>query len=160
MDVLHAAIAIGLAILLIIRFKVDPVISLVISSVYLGLAGGVGLEGTVTEITGGFGEIMAEVGLLIGFGVLIGSLLQATGTFRRLVDIIAARVGGRLPYAMAAALSTIFPAGLAVTVPAEALTGRLDAASAGAALGMAILLLVASRLVWNRAVQRYEGASS
>lgn len=28
-------------------------------------------------ITGGFGEIMAEVGLLIGFGVLIGALLHA-----------------------------------------------------------------------------------
>lgn len=109
MDMLHAAIAIGLAILLIIRFKVDPVISLMLSSVYLGLAAGVGLEGTVAEITGGFGEIMAEVGLLIGFGVLIGSLLQATGTFRALVELIARRVGRRLPYAMAAALSTIFP---------------------------------------------------
>ncbi len=109
MDVLHAAIAIALAILLIIRFKVDPVISLVLSSLYLGLAAGVGLEGTVAGITGGFGEIMAEVGLLIGFGVLIGSLLSATGTFRTLVEIIARRVGGKLPYAMAGVLSTIFP---------------------------------------------------
>ena len=40
-------------------------------------------------------EIMAEVGLLIGFGVLIGSLLSATGTFRTLVEIIARRVGRR-----------------------------------------------------------------
>lgn len=108
-DVTLTLIAIALAILLIIRFKVDPVISLVISSLFLGLSAGVGLEGTTEAITGGFGDIMTEVGLLIGFGVLIGSLLQATGTFRRLVDIIAARVGGRLPYAMAAALSTIFP---------------------------------------------------
>lgn len=106
---LNAAIAIGLAILLIIRFKVDPVISLVISALYLGLAGGVGLAGTLKEITGGFGEIMAEVGLLIGFGVLIGSLLQATGTFASLVAIIARRVGGRLPYVISAALATIFP---------------------------------------------------
>ncbi|MGE9808281.1 GntP family permease [Janibacter sp. G1551] len=109
MDVLHTVVAIALAILLIIRFKVDPVISLILSSLYLGLAGGVGLEGTVTAVTGGFGEIMAEVGLLIGFGVLIGSLLQATGAFRALVELIARRVGGRLPYAMAAALATIFP---------------------------------------------------
>lgn len=109
MDMLHAAIAIALAILLIIRFRVDPVISLVISALYLGLAAGVGLEGTLKEITGGFGEIMAEVGLLIGFGVLIGSLLQATGTFASLVEIIARRVGGRLPYVISAALATIFP---------------------------------------------------
>ncbi|CAG7574521.1 GntP family permease [Barrientosiimonas humi] len=109
MEMLHTAIAILVAILLIIRFKVDPVISLIISALYLGLAAGVGFAKTLEEITGGFGEIMAEVGLLIGFGVLIGSLLQATGTFAALVEVIARRVGGRLPYAISAALATIFP---------------------------------------------------
>ncbi|MGN7246121.1 GntP family permease [Janibacter anophelis] len=109
MDIALTLIAIAVAILLIIRFKVDPVISLIISSIFLGLSTGVGLEETVKQITTGFGEIMGEVGLLIGFGVLIGSLLQATGTFRALVEIIARRVGGKLPYAMTAALSTIFP---------------------------------------------------
>ena len=71
MEILHSAIAILAAILLIIRFKVDPVISLLLACVYLGLATGQGAEGTVAQVTGGFGEIMAEVGLLIGFGVLI-----------------------------------------------------------------------------------------
>lgn len=106
---LHTAIAIGVAILLIIRFRVDPVISLLVSSLYLGLASGIGLSETVAAITTGFGEIMAEVGLLIGFGVVIGSLLSATGAFTALVQLIARSVGGKLPYAMAGALSTIFP---------------------------------------------------
>ena len=84
-EILHSAIAILGAILLIIRFKVDPVISLLLACVYLGLATGQGAEGTVKQITGGFGEIMAEVGLLIGFGVLIGALLHSMGTFSDLV---------------------------------------------------------------------------
>ena len=109
MEILHSAIAILGAIVLIIRFKVDPVISLLLACVYLGLATGLGAEGTVAQITGGFGEIMAEVGLLIGFGVLIGALLHAMGTFNDLVEILARRVGRRLPYAMAGTLSTIFP---------------------------------------------------
>src|SRR5688572_26898218 len=109
MEILHSAIAIVAAIVLIIRFKVDPVISLLIACVYLGLATGLGAEGTVEQITGGFGEIMAEVGLLIGFGVLIGALLHAMGTFSDLVEILARRMGRRLPYAMAGTLSTIFP---------------------------------------------------
>ncbi len=109
MDVLHAGIAILAAIVLIIRFRVDPVIALVVASVYLGLAAGVGLSATLEAITGGFGEIMTEVGLLIGFGVLIGALLQATGTFADVVALIARSVGRRLPYAMTAALATIFP---------------------------------------------------
>jgi len=108
-ETVHSAIAILAAILLIIRFKIDPVISLLIACIYLGLATGQGSEGTVAQITGGFGEIMAEVGLLIGFGVLIGAMLHAMGTFRDLVDILARRVGRRLPYAMAGTLSTIFP---------------------------------------------------
>lgn len=107
---LHTAIAILAAIVLIIRFKVDPVISLMISCLYLGLAAGLGTEATLKAITDGFGEIMVEVGLLIGFGVLIGALLNATGTFRDLVVLLVRRVGGKLPYAMAGALSTIFPA--------------------------------------------------
>lgn len=110
MIILHTAIAILLVILLIIRVRVDPVISLVLGSLYLGLASGVGFTGTLEAITAGFGEIMAKVGLLIGFGVLIGSLLHATGAFRRIVTVLVAGVGPRrLPYAMAAVMATIFP---------------------------------------------------
>ena len=93
MEILHSTIAILGAIVLIIRFKVDPVISLVLGSLYLGLAAGVGFAGTIEAITVGFGGIMAEVGLLIGFGVLIGALLHSMGTFDDLVGILARRVG-------------------------------------------------------------------
>ena len=110
MIVLHTAIAIVLVIGLIIRGKVDPVISLILGSLYLGLAGGVGFSGTLGAITTGFGEIMAKVGLLIGFGVVIGSLLHATGAFKRMVSALVSAVGPRrLPFAMAGAMSTIFP---------------------------------------------------
>lgn len=110
MVALHTAIAIVAIVALIIRFKVDPVISLIIGSIYLGLAAGVGFEKTVEAITGGFGEIMAKVGLLIGFGVLIGSLLHAMGTFRKLVGTLIGVFGAkRMPYAMTTAMSTIFP---------------------------------------------------
>lgn len=64
------------------------------------------------------------------------------------------------PGGLRLALSTIFPAGLAVTVPAQALTGRLDWTSALVALGMATVLAVAARLLWLRALRRYEGASA
>ena len=110
MIVLHAAIAILAIITLIIWLKVDPVISLVLGSLYLGIAGGVGLTGTVTTIAEGFGEIMIEVGLLIGFGVLLGALLYAMGALQRFVELLLRALGPRrLPYTLAAALTTLFP---------------------------------------------------
>jgi gluconate:H+ symporter, GntP family len=107
---LHTAIAIVIAVGLIIWLKVDPVISLLIASLYLGLASGVGFTGTIEAIATGFGEIMAEVGLLIGFGVLIGAFLHAAGAFHRLLDVFVRVIGAtRLPYALSLLHSTILP---------------------------------------------------
>jgi ABC-2 type transport system permease protein len=52
------------------------------------------------------------------------------------------------------------PVAFAVTVPAEALTGRLDWQTALAAAGLALLLLAVSRLVWRVGLRRYSGASA
>ena len=110
MVALHTAIAIVLAVGLIIWLKVDPVISLLLASLYLGIASGVGFTETIEAIAMGFGEIMAEVGLLIGFGVLIGAFLHAAGAFHRLLDVFVRVIGAsRLPYALSLLHSTILP---------------------------------------------------
>ncbi|HJV14953.1 MAG TPA: SLC13 family permease, partial [Propionibacteriaceae bacterium] len=110
MIVLHTVIAIVLAVALIIWLKVDPVISLLLASLYLGIAAGVGFVGTIEAIAVGFGEIMAEVGLLIGFGVLIGAFLHSAGAFHRLLDVFVRVIGAtRLPYALSLLHSTILP---------------------------------------------------
>ena len=109
--VLHTAIAIIAIVLLIVVVKVDPVISLVIGTLYLGVAAGLGFEDTIGTFIQGFGDIMAEVGLLIGFGVLMGTLLTAMGALQKLVELLLRILGPRrLPYAFSAALTTIFPA--------------------------------------------------
>ncbi len=144
MVVLHTAIAIVLVIGLIIRGRVDPVISLVLGSLYLGLASGVGFTGTLEAITLGFGEIMAKVGLLIGFGVVIGSLLHATGAFKRMVSALVSAVGPkRLPYAMAGAMSTIFPS---IYVDVQVVLASPVARSAAPHLGPGGLPLLAGAI--------------
>ncbi|WP_432478018.1 GntP family permease [Nocardioides sp. GXQ0305] len=133
MIVLHAAIAILAVVLLIIVLGVDPVISLVIGSLYLGLAGGLGFEGTLTAIVEGFGGIMAEVGLLIGFGVLMGSLLFAMQALQRLVALLLRVLGAtRLPYAMAAVMTSLFPS---IYVDVQLVLGSPLARSAAPQLG-------------------------
>jgi GntP family gluconate:H+ symporter len=106
--VINTAVAVLAAVVLIVRFKVNPVIALVIGSVYLGLAAGLGVEKTVKTITSGFGEIMVDVGLLIAFGVLMGSILNQTGAIRRLVEHLLNTFGPkRLPYTMGLAIGTL-----------------------------------------------------
>jgi len=141
---LHTAVAILLAIGLIIRFKVNPVISLILASLYLGLASGVGFARTIEAITVGFGEIMTEVGLLIGFGVLIGALLHSTGAFQRMVRLLVRKVGAtRLPYALATLLSTILPS---IYVDVQVVLASPVARSASSHVGRNGLPLMASSL--------------
>ena len=105
---INTAVAVLAAVVLIVRFRVNPVIALVIGSVYLGLAVGLGVEKTVETITSGFGEIMVEVGLLIAFGVLMGSILNQSGAIRRLVEHLLKTFGPkRLPYTLGLALGTV-----------------------------------------------------
>jgi GntP family gluconate:H+ symporter len=80
-------------VLLILVVRVDPVIALVIGTIYLGLAAGLGFEDTIGTIAQGFGDIMVEVGLLIGFGVLLGSLLLAMGALQKLVGVLLRLLG-------------------------------------------------------------------
>ena len=105
---LTTAAAVLVVVLLVVRLQVNPVVSLVVGAVGLGLATGQGVEGTLGTVTGGFGSIMAEVGLLIGFGVLMGAMLDELGAIRRLVAALL-RVFGpqRLPYTFGLALATV-----------------------------------------------------
>ena len=106
--VINTAVAIISVVVMIVRFKLNPVVSLVVGSAYLGLAVGLGVEETIEAITKGFGDIMAEVGLLIAFGVLMGAILQQTGAIQRLVQTLLKLFGPkRMPYAMSLTIATL-----------------------------------------------------
>jgi ABC-2 type transport system permease protein len=57
-------------------------------------------------------------------------------------------------------LTFLVPVAFAVTVPAEALTGRLTPSTLLGALGVAVLLMAAARFVWRLGVRSYSGASA
>ncbi len=108
---LNTAITVAIVVGLIVFAKINPVISLVIGALYLGIAAGLGYEGTTTAVTEGFGILMAEVGLIIGFGVMLGTLLSAMGTLHRVVDGMLRLFGvKRSPYVIGLASGIVFPA--------------------------------------------------
>jgi ABC-2 type transport system permease protein len=57
-------------------------------------------------------------------------------------------------------LTFLVPVAFATTVPAEALTGRLNGQTLLGALALAAALLVASRLFWRAGIRHYSGASA
>ena len=67
---------------------------------------------------------------------------------------------GIYPRWLRAALTFLVPVAFAVTVPSEALVGRLSPEILAGAVGLAGLMLLGSRLFWKFGVRRYSGASA
>ncbi|GAA2608886.1 GntP family permease [Streptomyces axinellae] len=104
----HTATAIAAVVLLILKAKVNPALALVLGALYLGLVGGLGAERTLETVNKGFGDLMAEVGLLIVLGVLLGQLLSALGAIEKLVTLLLRVLGPRrLPYSFAVTMGTV-----------------------------------------------------
>jgi ABC-2 type transport system permease protein len=57
-------------------------------------------------------------------------------------------------------LTFVVPVAFAVTVPAEALTGRLNWETLLIAVALAVVLFVVSRLFWRAGLRHYSGASA
>jgi ABC-2 type transport system permease protein len=57
-------------------------------------------------------------------------------------------------------LTSIIPLAFAITVPSEAVTGRLAWQSVAVMIGFTVVLLVVSRWFWSRGLRRYGGASA
>lgn len=67
---------------------------------------------------------------------------------------------GIYPGWMRVGLTFLVPIAFAVTVPAEAVTGRLDAATLGFAALFCVAIVAVSRALWKRGLRRYSGASA
>jgi GntP family gluconate:H+ symporter len=93
---IHLVVSVAIILLAIMVLRWNPVVALVIGSLYMGMASGLGLLETVGQITAGFGELMAAIGLSIGFGVILGQLLYDCGGARSIAVAMVKLFPGRL----------------------------------------------------------------
>lgn len=108
---IHTAISILIIVGLILGIKMHEILAITIGALYLGVATGLGFLNTAETVSAGFGEIMADIGLLIVFGVLLGSLLSAVGALERLTSALLRVFGAeRSPYVFGMSMSSVFPA--------------------------------------------------
>lgn len=78
---LIAALVVGVALIiwLIVGTRFDAFMALLTAAVVTGLIAGVPLAETAEMVTGGFGDTLAAIGIVIGLGVMIGKLLEVSG---------------------------------------------------------------------------------
>ncbi|BBY91823.1 permease [Mycobacterium gallinarum] len=118
-----AAVAVAVLLFLIMKVKLHAFVSLVLVSVLTALAAGIPVGDVPDALSFGFSNTLGSVALLVGFGVMIGRLLEVTGGAQVLADTLIGRFGEkRAPFALGiAALIFGFPiffdAGLVVFLP-------------------------------------------
>ena len=74
--------------LLILKFNVDPFISLIVTAFLTALVLGFDLSEIPVVITEGFGDTLVGVGILIGLGVVFGQFLGASGAIEKIADAV------------------------------------------------------------------------
>jgi len=91
--IINLVISIAIILICIMVLKLNPSIGLVLACLYMGIASGLGVMSSVNEIGKGFGNMMAGMGLPIGFGVILRQLLSDSGG----ASVIAETIVGRFP---------------------------------------------------------------
>lgn len=77
--VINLIITISIILLLILKFKQNPVIAMFVGALYMGIGSSLGLPETINSIVGGFGGTMQGIGISVGFGIILGQLVADTG---------------------------------------------------------------------------------
>lgn len=77
--IVNLVVAIAIILVMILRFKQNPVIAMFLGALYMGIASKLGLTQTTDAIVAGFGNTMQGIGISVGFGVILGQLVADTG---------------------------------------------------------------------------------
>ncbi|WP_324715822.1 gluconate:H+ symporter [Carboxydochorda subterranea] len=102
---LIAALIVGVAVLvyLILKTRVHAFLALILASALTGLLAGMDPVAVGKSITNGFGNTLGSIGIVIGFGVMMGRLLEVSGAAQRMAQTFLRWFGrGREDAAMAA----------------------------------------------------------
>ncbi len=119
-----AAIA-GLIVLLllIIRFKVQAMVSILVGAIVIGLGAGMPFEDIVTAVNDGIGNTLKGIALLVGLGSMFGAILESSGGAQTLAVSMVKWFGDKKAAwalgitGLVIAMPVFFDAGLIILIP-------------------------------------------
>jgi gluconate:H+ symporter, GntP family len=96
---IYLLLVFGLSILFlllaIIRFKLNPFLALLLTTILTGFAVQMPASQIVDSIASGFGNTLKGIGLVIGLGIMFGKILSDSGAMKQIAGFIIRRFGTR-----------------------------------------------------------------
>lgn len=122
---LIAAAVVGIAILLIliIRFKLHPIISMMFSAVIIGVGAGMPLSMISETVEKGVGKTLQGIALLVGLGSMFGGILEASGGAQKIAETLIDKFGQKKAgwalgiTGLVIGTAVFFEAGVVVLIP-------------------------------------------
>ena len=122
---LIAAAVVGIVILLIliIRFKLHPIISMMLSAVIIGVGAGMPLSMISETVEKGVGKTLQGIALLVGLGSMFGGILEASGGAQKIAETLIDKFGQKKAgwalgiTGLVIGTTVFFEAGVVVLIP-------------------------------------------
>ena len=121
--VIAAIIGLALLLVLIIKFKVHAMLSILIGAIAIGLIAGMPFEEIVTAVDDGIGNTLKGIALLVGLGSMFGAILEASGGAQTLAVTMVKKFGDeKAAWALGITglviyIPVFFDAGLIILIP-------------------------------------------
>jgi Gnt-I system low-affinity gluconate transporter len=115
--------AVALLLFMVLKLKISAFISLLITSVYVGIVAGMPLDGILKSIQDGMGSTLGFVATVVGLGAIFGQMLESSGGAESLAHHLIKKFGqDKAPWAMAAtgfivAIPVFLDVGFIILVP-------------------------------------------
>jgi Gnt-I system low-affinity gluconate transporter len=85
--------AVAILFLLILKFRINAFISLLVVSMYAGIVAGMPLQEVLASIREGMGNTLGFVAIVVGLGAIFGQILESTGGAEALAHGLIRRLG-------------------------------------------------------------------
>lgn len=121
--IIAAVAGIILLLALIIRFRMQAMIAILVGAVAIGLGAGMPFEQIVAAVNDGMGNTLKGIALLVGLGSMFGSILEISGGAQTLAVRMVERFGDRKAAwalgitGLVVAMPVFFDAGLIILIP-------------------------------------------
>lgn len=92
-SIIALIIGIALLLVLIMKTKIQAFPALIVTSIVMGLLSGLPAGDTMKAVSGGFGSTLGSIGIVIGFGCIMGKFLEKSGAAKKMALSILKLVG-------------------------------------------------------------------